>query len=637
MPGSNCLLRRRGSCLTRLMFCLAWLGFAGCANVVETRAIKQFAMAMESGNLEQLKQATSESFEKHALRQDAALDDLKLLRLPTGDLEIDKVEDVSPTVKRVTAMVGTSKQKLNYQLKLDPQTKKWVVDDIYLKQKRDGVTATKSVTEQMDLLLSIREFLTAWKVGNRDDVLRTTTPEFAAMLQPLPPAYLFRLAQQVVGKQKTGNKLQPRAQLDENTAHVRLPIAVGELWLTAKRLDGTWLVDEVEVNSREEAEAVPSTRQLAQVTYAATAFLTAYQVGDKTKLESLCVPKFFSGSLAPANLSQVPLPSGDVPPDSVQIQVAWQRGLSNDPQMQQLQGKHSDFVIEGANEVIKLSLVREEGDDSDHTAKYLVEDVTLYELDSRQEKRLSALFTAQALVQIYAEALVARDLEVLYHNASPDFVRRVWKRTHAGLLQAMPLTEIEDAVPTIRSTVFAGSLTEVTVTQGSRALTYILQDRQGTLLVDDVLMPTLGRPSSLKSTMEFMLPVLEFSAALRLGQLDTLRRQSSRDFNRLVWQQTNKLPSLGQDVVRHLHTPLVSVEQVDDRATLILGDAKFGAHVTLVREAGQFVVDDVLLVSGVKPNDQVELKRVLRMHIATYGVDKPGRNEIRPAGVEAKN
>lgn len=631
MRGYISISRRRGSCFVRLALCLGWLGFAGCANVVETRSIAKFMEAIKSDDLEQIKQATSDSFEQHALRQDAALDDLKLLRLPTGDLEIDKVEEISPTVKRVTAMVGTTKQKLKYQLKLDPQSKKWVVDDIYLKQKKDGVTATKSVTEQMDLLLSVREFLAAWKEGNRESVLRTATPEFAAVLRPLPPAYLNRLTQQVVGKQKTGNKLQPRAQLDENTAHVRLPIAVGELWLTAKRIDGTWLIDEVEVNSREESDAVPSTRQLAQVTHAATAFLAAYHEGDKTELQSLCTPKFFSGSLAPANLSQVPLPSGDVPPDSVQVHVAWQSGSNNDPQMQQLQGKHSDFVVESANEVIKLSLVREDGDDSNHGAKYLIEDVTLYELDSRQEKRLSALFTAQALVQIYAEALASRDLEVLFHNASPDFQRRVWKRTHAGTLQNMPLNEIEDEAPKIRSTVFAGSLTEVTVTQGSRALTYVLQDRQGTLLVDDVMMPTLGRPSSLKATMELMLPVLDFAAGLRLGQLDSLQRQSSRDFNRLVWQQTSKLPNLSQDVVQHLHTSLVAVEQTEDRATLVLGDDKFGAHVTLVRESGQFVVDDVLLISGTMPRDHVELKRVLRMHIATFGVGKQGRSEIKPA------
>jgi hypothetical protein len=626
MRGYLSVSRRCGLSVARLALCLGLLGFAGCANVVETRAIAKFTEAIKSDNLEQIKQATSDSFEQHALRQDAALDDLKLLRLPAGDLEIDKVEEVSPTVKRVTAIVGASKQKVKYQLKLDPHSKKWVVDDIYLKQKRDGVTATKSVTEQMDLLLSVREFLTAWKEGSRESVLRTATPEFAAVLRPLPTAYLNRLTQQVVGKQKTGNKLQPRAQLDENTAHVRLPIAVGELWLTAKRIDGTWLFDEVEINSREESEAIPSTRRLAQVTHAATAFLAAYHEGNKTDLQSLCTSKFFNGSLAPANLSQVPLPSGDVPPDNVQIHVAWQSNSGNDPKMQQLQGKHSDFVVESQNEVIKLSLIREDADDSDHLAKYLIEDVTLYDLESRQEKRLSALFTAQALVQIYAEALASRDLEVLFHNASPDFQRRVWKRIHAGTLQNMPLNEIEDSVPKIRSTVFAGPLTEVTVTQGSRALTYVLQDRQGTLLVDDVLMPTLGRPSSLKATMELMLPVLDFAEGIRLGQLEALQRQSSRDFNRLVWQQTNKIPDLREDVVQHLHTPLVAIEQTEDRASLVLGDDKFGAHVTLVRESGQFVVDDVMLISGTMPRDHVELKRVLRMHIATFGVGKQTRN-----------
>ncbi len=613
-----------------LALCLGWLSLSGCANVVETRTIELFSKALESGDLQKLKTATSTGFEERALRKDEALDDLKLLRLPTGDLEIDKVEQVSPTVKRVSVLVGESKQKLKYQLKLDPQTKKWVVDDVYLKQKKDGVTATKSVTEQMDLLLSVREFLDAWKDGDRDDVLRTVTPEFAETLRPLPPAYLNRLTQQVIGKQKTGKRLQPRAQLDENTAHVRLPIAVGELWLTAKRADGHWLVDEVEVSSREEKEAVPSTRQLAQVTHAATAFLNAYQAGDKSRLQSLCTPKFFSGSLAPANLSQVTLPSGDVPADSVQIHVAWQGFSSTDPQEAQLRGKHSDFVVEGPNEVLKLSLLREEASDADHQAKYLIEEATLYELDSRQEKRLSALFTAHALVQIYAEALASRDLETLRASSSIDFDRRVWRSLHAGLVHEMPLNEIEDATPKIQSTVFSGSLTQVTVTQGTRALTYMLQDRQGELLVDDVLLPTIGRPSSLKATLELMLPVLDFAAGLRLGQLDALQRQSSSDFNRLVWHQTPKIPNIGYDIVQHLHAPLVSIEQSDDRALLVLGNDTFGAQVTLIRESGRFVVDELLLITGTMPRDHVELKRQLRLHIASFGVGKQPREEIKP-------
>lgn len=634
MRGCVSAPRHSGSNACWLALSLSWLSFCGCANVVEMRTIERFTKELESGDLEKLKSATSARFQERALRQDAALDDLKLLRLPTGDLEIDKVDEISPTLKRVTVLVGETKQKLRYQLKLDPQTKRWVVDDIYLKQKNSGVTATKSVTEQMDLLLSVREFLDAWKDGDRDDVLRTITPDFAETLRPLPPAYLNRLTQQVVGRQKTGKRLQSRAQLDEDTAHVRLPIAVGELWLTAKRIDGNWLVDEVEVNSREENEAVPSTRQLAQVTHTATAFLNAYHAGDKSRLQELCTSKFFNGSLAPANLSHVTLPSGDVPADSVKIQVAWQGFSSNDPQEAQLRGKHSDFVVEGPQEVLKLSLLREDAVDSDHKAKYLIEEVTLYELESKQEKRLSALFTAHALVQIYAEALAARDLDTLRASSSSDFERRVWRTVHAGTVHEMPLNEIEDAVPKIQSTVFSGSLTEVTVTQGSRALTYVLQDRQGELLVDDVLLPTIGRPSSLKTTLELMLPVFDFAAGLRLGQLDALQRHSSRDFNRLVWHQTPKIPSIGHDIVQHLHAPLVSIEQNEDKALLVLGNDKFGAHVTLIRESGRFVVDELLLITGTMPRDQVELKRHLRMHIATYGVGKPGRETIKQVGGE---
>jgi hypothetical protein len=615
---------------TWLAYSVAWLLFSGCAHVVETRTIAQFAKAMEASNLQLLKEATSASFSERALRQDEALEDLKLLRLPTGNLEIESVEEVSPTIRRVSVLVGESKQRLKYQLRLEPGQRKWVVDDIYLRQKRDGVTATKSVTEQMDLLLSVREFLASWKSGDRDQILGSVTPEFAELLKPLSPAYLRRLSEQVVGNQKTGQRLQPRAQLDENTAHVRLPIAVGELWLTAKRGGGHWLIDEVEVNSRDEKAAIPSARQLAQVTRAATAFLNAYQAGDKAQLQSLCTTKFFNGSLASANLSLVTLPSGELPTDNVQVQVAWQGFAANDPEMQRLRGKHSDFVVTEPDEILKISLVRNEGNDSDDAVQYLVEEVTIYELDSRQEKRLSALFTAHALVQVYAEALCSRDLDTLKLNASPDFQRRVWRRVHAGTLEKMPLSEIEDETPRIQSTVFAGPLTEVTVTQGSRALTYILQDREGLLLVDDVMMPTLGRPSSLKHTLELMLPILDFADALRLEQFDQIQRLSSRDFNRLVWHQTESIPRINIDVVRHLQTPLVSAEQTGDRAKLILGDDKLGAHAVLVREGGQFVVDELTLISGTMARDRVELKHALRMHIATFGSGRVSRTQASP-------
>ena len=638
MRGPMSLSLRCGSstALVALSLC-SCLALAGCAHVIETKTIKNFTSAFEYGDLEQLKQATSTHFEEMALRKDIALEDMKVLRLPTGEIEIVDVKEVSPTVKRVSAKVGESKQRLNYQLKLDPTSKKWVVDDIYLTQKKEGVSATKSVTEQMDLLLSVREFLDAWKNGDREAVLGSTTPEFAELLKPLPPAYLNRLTQQVVGRQKTGKRLQPRATLDDNSGYVRIPIAAGEMVLTLKRVDGRWAVDEAEITSKQEKEAISSTRQLAQVTTTATAFLTAYHDANKEQLQTLCTPKFFAGSLLSANLSLVTLPGGDLPPDSVQIHVATTGITSSDSEeVRQLEGKHSNFIVESSAEILKLSLVREEGADASIGTKYLIEDVTVYDLASRQEKRLSALFTAHELVQLYAEAIVSRDLEALKLSSSPDFSQRVWKEMQVGLLHELPLSEIEDAPPKVQSTVFNGTVTEVTVTQGSRALTYLLQDRRGELLVDDILMPAIGRPSSLKATLEIMLPILKFASGARLEQMPLLQRCSSRDFNLLVWHQTPTVPNIGLDIVQHLHAPLVSIEQSEDRSVVVLGDDKFGAQVTLIRESGRHVVHELQLISGPMPRDHVELKRALRMHIATYGVGKQPREEsnaIIPAAV----
>ncbi len=53
--------------------------------------------------------------------------------------------------------------------------------------------------------------------------------------------------------------------------------------------------------------------------------------------------------------------------------------------------------------------------------------------------------------------------------------------------------------------------------------------------------------------------------------MDALQRNSSRDFNRLVWHVTPKIPNIGYDIAQHLQTPLVSIDQSDDRAKLVFG------------------------------------------------------------------
>ena len=244
------------------MLCLC----SGCTHFIEARPIELFANALAEEDLKQLRSSTSGEFQQKALRLAEALDDFKILRLPEGKTTIAQVEDVSPSKKRVTVEVGETKRKLLYELTLDSETEKWVVDDVYVKQKRKGMTAAKSVTQQMDLLLTVREFLSAWDEGERDDVLAVTTPEFARLLSELPPAHLARLTKRVIGESSTGRKPKPEAQMGESFAIVRLPRAAGEVVLSFSLHDDKWRIRDLAVESVADHEHIASVRKLAAVT-----------------------------------------------------------------------------------------------------------------------------------------------------------------------------------------------------------------------------------------------------------------------------------------------------------------------------------------------------------------------------------
>ncbi|MGH7200845.1 MAG: hypothetical protein ACREJB_09590, partial [Planctomycetaceae bacterium] len=212
---------------------------AGCGHFLESRAIDAFTAALDAQDLAALKDHSSDAFEQKALRRAEALDDMQILHLPTGETSVTEVEDVSETEKRVTVKAGESTRKVFYQLIKDGSGE-WVVNDVYLQQKHQGLTAKRSVTEQMDLLLTVREFLAAWDGGEREAVLAVTTPKLRALLESLPPAFLERLTRQVIGERPPSSKLKPKAELDANVAVVRLPRGAGEMVLSMKLLDGAW-------------------------------------------------------------------------------------------------------------------------------------------------------------------------------------------------------------------------------------------------------------------------------------------------------------------------------------------------------------------------------------------------------------
>ena len=582
---------------------MAVLANSGCAHFVETRAIEKFMAALDDGDVHDLRLQTTTNFEEKALRLDDSVSDLRQLKLPEGDLEIVSVDETSDHEKQVTVAVGPRHRRLKYRLKRDPEKRKWVVDDIYMKQTRRGMTSAKSVTEQMDLLLSVREFVMVWEEGYRGDVLAMATPEFAQILGELPPTFLEKMTKDAVGKRvKTS---QPNAQMDDDAAVVQLPRVGGQLALAFRRVGRKWKVADVRVESRSEQERIESVRELAKIINSTITFLDAYAASDKQSLLSLCTESFYRGSLEPSDLSRVRLPDSYLRPQQYDIEI---------------HGERAYFKIEGETEWVTIGLIQGKSKDEEQPTSYRIEDVTIYDMQNGQQKKLSALFTAHAMLRIFNEALAAGDLEKLRFCSSPDFNQKIWNNVDRKMLARMPISEIERANPKVLTTVFQGSVTEVTVMQGSRALTYVLIDRNGQLRVDDVLLPVQDRPNSLKQTLELTLPIVYFSRGIETDKVDLVRYASSNDFNRLVWRQLASVPEITSGVPGFAALPIRAIRTSGSKTVIDLGSGTTQARVTVRKEGQRYTVDDFVVTTGASSlAAPASLRIALRKHLARVG------------------
>jgi hypothetical protein len=569
----------------------------GCANFVESRVVSAFAADLRSEDLADLRQLSSDEFAREALRHDKAIDSLKLLKVPMGEPKVVKVSDEAPNAKDVVVEVGDAKQKLHFKLVRDPDKRKWVVDDIY-KSKQD-VSKGTTIAQQMDVLLSVREVLDAFESGDRRRILATTTDGLGRTLSDLPPHCLAALARKAIDETVKQSGIQPRLEVGEDVAHVRLPQSGGEIEITFQRVGERWLIEDVSREARQEANRLASLRDAAAVTSVAVAFQAAYQSHDKKRLAEVSTARLFDGCLAAADLTFVSLPTA-ASPDKFEVK---------------LEPRSASFVVNGKSEILRLSLLQQSSGRTGETA-YRVEEVTLYELNGTQDKRLSALFNSHAVMQAFSESLNLRDLGKVRLHASPDFNRRVWDRLTPSTLEALPTRELQPATPHVVNTVFRGAVTEVTVTQGTGPRTYVLRDQSGRMVVDDIEVPAQDRPRSLKATLDLLIPIQEFAAGVRTETVDIVRWQTSRDFGRMVWNNVDSVPDMDFPINTFLRFPVKQMTVSPDRALVLLGDDTFGAKVLLVKEQDRYVVDDVVLVSGPELDQRVGLKHHLRVRLA---------------------
>jgi hypothetical protein len=573
--------------------------------MAESRVVQRFAESIKEHDLARMKKESSSDFESKAVKGDETFRALKLIELPEGMPKVTAVKDIKGdddkevVMKRVTATVGKNKRKLYFTLIPDGKSGKWVVDDMFL--SRDDYENNKSVATRLAVLINMQESLDAWKSGARGQMIAAATPEFGDALGSLTPGQLANFAHKVTVDMADTTKIQTDERIGDETAELVIAKQTADLIMKFRRDGQRWLLDDLAVKSRRPGEDIASARLVTAAMATALKFENAYRSFDKRTLQQVCTTGFFEGSLAAADLKQVRLPGNGPALNDFDVK---------------LDGTRATFVVRAGQEELTLSLKQQPIERLHETPRFLVDEVTIYDLVSSQDKRLSSLFTAQAAMEAFSAALAAGDVETLRLHATHDFNERVWKHATPAHVAQLPTAKLPAVRPQIVETRFKGSLTEILLEQGDTPVTYLLRDEGGRILVDDLLTPASGRPESTKLTAEVLIPIVGFTLALNESKMELVRGNASSDFSRYAWNHFQQAPQFDVNPDRFFKLPLAEISRTEDRGEVVFGSERQGARFQVVKERGQFLVDDVTLVAGPLDDQQIPMKRTIRTRLA---------------------
>ena len=597
------------------MSCVRWFGFGfvvavanvGCSHFMETRSVARFADALEAKDKQELKAATTANFHDKALRHTKSLEDFQVLNLPDGKINVIKVIEDGKDRRKVNVTVGERKQKLQFELTRDKKSGSWLVDDVRTPKKRNGLVVARSVAEQMDLLLTAREFLEACSTGDRDDVLKACTPELSGSLKVLSPKALSAMVKPIAGTKSERSKQKPRATLDGPAALIVLNRKSGKLLMKLAQIDDKWKIADVAMESLKDSNHINSLHKQAVVVRTTRQFLAAYHASDKKQLAALCTTKLYRESLRYAKLSDFPLPA-----------PASEGKLKFDVTLKG--GKANAVLTDGDASMIRITLTEVKPGKDEKTDKkdYRVEDVARYRRNSRTETRISSFYVSRAWAKEFALALATGDLGILKKASTSDFNRRVWRLADKNLMREMPVMGLTSPRIEIESTTHHGPVTEILAKQGQLDTTWVLREHEGRVRVDDVKVIEYGKPKSLKAYLELAIPIARFRRGIREKNLSELQQNSSEGLNRLVWRQTRgPLPNSAIGAIPYLAGKVNSIAKMGDNYIVSLGGKTRGARIHLVEEKSRYVVDDVTLIGGTRPTQRAQLKQRLRMELAT--------------------
>jgi len=587
------------------------LAAPGCTGLFTKRAIEQFAESMKNQDLDKLKSTTSSDFEQKALRQKDAPKGLKMLKIPTGKVEIVSVEPDGEGKRIAIVKVGEKDKAKEVEYRLKQDKGHWVVDDVILKQDSGGgQLVERSITEQMDLLLTCRELMIAWREGSREEKLGFCDQSLTDQLQPLPPAWFEKLSKEIAGPGHQST-FKPDARLNGNKAFVVVPHPQGSLFLELHQNDSAWKLHDlaIEPNSKE-STGIRALSKVVSALNQSAVFLNAYGTEDRDMLGKSSTKNFHSQCLAAADLKKISLP----------VQVL----LSDSYEARQFTDgsetiKRVELLLHDQDKTFMLTLREEEPVKEDGTkgiAELRVDEVTMFEKGDKDVRRMSSVFLSLAVSNLYVDALRLRDLKKLKEMSSSDFNDRVWNRPEAVNFPIMPDPDLPEGEVSILATVFRGDTSEVTLLQGETPMTLVLRQTRGWMVVDDVIMPAIERPTSLKANLEVMFTVQAFTTAMHMKDLPGLARQSAEGLDRIAWLQLTETPALLDQFEGPMISSIVSIQMQGEAGLVKTTDGAVQAEIKLIKEGDRYVVEDVCLTTPAAPDQRMELMGTLRTMIA---------------------
>ena len=598
-------------------------------NAVENRAISQFTDALIEDNEKAFRRSVSTRFEQRAMRSTDAWKDLDILKLPKTKLEID--ESTALDDKTFETIAEDEKgTKYQFMIARDEEKRRWVVDDVLIRQKKKGTSATKSVTEVMDLLLTVREFLTTLQDNDRSTILPTVTVSLREPLEQMPESWMNRLLDRVAGECESEMARRPEIQMNESDALVKMPSKNGFLLLKVAREDDQWLFSDIEVRQRKTDDHPGSVLRQARALKAVSQFLAAYEHQDKAELKTLCDPTFFSTSLQIGDLAMIHMPSAEHAPDDFEISS--------------FSGQLT-IMVPDKTQIVQLDLTTLRNDDRKAVEKlaegavessFVIRDITIYDRQTRKQQKLESAFTAPARAMLFISALHEQHVPILRQLSTKEFSKGTWDRIDPALVSQLPIAEVPHGELTLQETDVRGDTTEMQfMSDSGQICNIIMRSENGKLNVDDVQYPNAAMEvASLRNHLQVTVPIIELASAWRKQDLEGVKRSCSTDFNRLIWGNLKSVPEEFDRLPEMLLVPTQSTTMADSQATVEL--AQSGSQpvsVRLLKENSEWVIDEI----SVRQPDGVvfNIRQNLRREIAQRFLDNPDGG-IMQAGHETQ-